>query len=70
MSSAPKLDASAAGAKLLNHPQRTLKRYDLLTMLYEKGRNSFRVVRATDKTTPLKFPAFLREFRDLDGALA
>jgi hypothetical protein len=60
---------SAAGAKLLNHPQRTLKRYDLLTLLYEKGRNRFRVVRATDKTTPLKFPVFLREEGEHSGSL-
>jgi hypothetical protein len=59
----------AAGATLLNHPKRTLKRYDLLTMLYEKGRNAFRVVRATDKTTPLKFPVFLREEGEHSGSL-
>jgi hypothetical protein len=60
---------NAAGAKLLNHPKRTLKRYDLLTMLYQKGRNTFRVVRATDKTTPLKFPVFLREEGEHSGSL-
>jgi hypothetical protein len=60
---------NAAGATLLNHPKRTLKRYDLLTMLYEKGRNQFRVVRATDKTTPLKFPVFLREEGEHSGNL-
>ena len=58
-----------AGAKLLNHPRRTLKRYDLLTMLHEKGRNNFRVVRATDKKTPLKFPVFLREEGEHSGSL-
>ncbi len=57
------------GAKLLNHPKRTLKRYDLLTMLHEKGRNNFRVVRATDKKTPLKFPVFLREEGEHSGSL-
>jgi hypothetical protein len=60
---------NAAGAKLLNHPKRTLKRYDLLTMLYEKGRNQFRAVRASDKTTPLKFPVFLREEGEHSGNL-
>ncbi len=60
---------NAAGAKLLNHPKRTLKRYDLLTMLHEKGRNSFRVVRANDKKTPLKFPVFLREEGEHSGSL-
>jgi hypothetical protein len=60
---------NAAGAKLLNHPKRTLKRYDLLTVLHEKGRNKFRVVRASDKTTPLKFPVFLREEGEHSGSL-
>jgi len=60
---------NAAGAKLLNHPRRTLKRYDLLTLLYEKGRNQFRAVRASDKTTPLKFPVFLREEGEHSGNL-
>jgi hypothetical protein len=60
---------NAAGAKLLNHPKRTLKRYDLLTLLHEKGRNNFRVVRATDKKTPLKFPVFLREEGEHSGSL-
>ncbi|HET6462885.1 MAG TPA: hypothetical protein VFH33_03710, partial [Candidatus Krumholzibacteria bacterium] len=60
---------NAAGARLLNHPRRTLKRYDLLTMLHEKGRNQFRVIRATDKKTPLKFPVFLREEGEHSGSL-
>ena len=33
---------NAAGAKLLNHPKRTLKRYDLLTMLHEKVSSSLK----------------------------
>ncbi|HET6347680.1 MAG TPA: hypothetical protein VFH88_01220 [Candidatus Krumholzibacteria bacterium] len=60
---------NAAGARLLNHPARTLKRYDLLTMLYQKGRNRFRVVRANDRTAPLNFPVFLREEGEHSGAL-
>jgi len=60
---------NAAGARLLNHPKRTLKRYELLTMLYEKGRNSFRVARASDKNAPLKFPVFLREEGEHSGSL-
>ncbi len=60
---------NAAGAKLLNHPTRTLKRYDLLSLLYQKGSNNFRVVRATDKTTPLNFPVFLREEGEHSGSL-
>jgi hypothetical protein len=60
---------NAAGARLLNHPKRTLKRYDLLTMLYEKGRNRFRVVRASGNTRGLHYPVFLREEGEHTGSL-
>lgn len=59
----------AAGARLLNHPKRTLKRYDLLTMLHAKGLNQFRVVRASERHAELKFPVFLREEGDHTGSL-
>lgn len=58
-----------AGARLLNHPQRTLKRYELLSMLYQKGRNRFRVVRAADRDAELTFPVFLREEGEHSGSL-
>ena len=59
----------AAGAPLLNHPTRTLRRYDLLTMLHAKGRNHFRVARASDRRADLTFPVFLREEGDHSGSL-
>jgi hypothetical protein len=59
----------AAGARLLNHPTRTLRRYDLLTMLHEKGRNHFRVVRANDRRTDLRYPVFVREEADHRGSI-
>lgn len=58
-----------AGARLLNHPIHTLRRFDLLTMLYEKGRNQFRVVRATDPATDLRYPVFVREEADHRGSI-
>ncbi len=58
-----------AGARLLNHPTRTLRRYDLLTMLYAKGRNRFRVARATDRAAELRFPVFVREEADHAGSI-
>lgn len=59
----------AAGAHLLNHPKRTLRRYDLLTTLYEKGRNRFRVIRANDRRTELRYPVFVREEADHRGSI-
>lgn len=59
----------AAGARLLNHPRRTMRRYDLLRTLHEKGRNSFRVARASDREAPISFPVFLREEGEHSGSL-
>jgi hypothetical protein len=59
----------AAGARLLNHPTRTLRRYDLLTMLHARGRNRFRVARATDAAAELGFPVFVREEADHRGSI-
>jgi hypothetical protein len=59
----------AAGARLLNHPQRTLRRYDLLTTLHAAGRNRFRVARATDRAAELQFPVFVREEADHRGSI-
>ena len=59
----------AAGARLLNHPTRTLRRYDLLTMLYAKGRNRFRVAHAADRAVELHFPVFVREEADHAGSI-
>lgn len=60
---------NAAGARLLNHPTRTLRRYELLTMLHESGRNAFRVARAADRSAKLNFPVFLREEGEHSGSL-
>jgi hypothetical protein len=60
----------AAGAKLLNHPTRTLMRYELLTRLHELGRNRFRVARATERVNHLRFPVFLRVENDHLGSLS
>ena len=60
---------SAAGARLLNHPRRTLRRYDLLSKLHALGRNDFTVVRATDRGARYKFPVFIREEGDHGGSL-
>ena len=55
-------DLSAAGehVRLLNHPTRSLRRYELLRALYEDGVNAFNVYRLTDQSTPERFPVFLR----------
>ena len=55
-------DLSTAGEhiRLLNHPTRSVHRYELLRSLYEDGVNAFNVYRLTDLGTPKYFPVFLR----------
>lgn len=56
------------GCRLLNHPVRSLCRYDLLKTLYARGTNRFDVHRAADGTIPRRFPVFLRREHDHAGS--
>jgi hypothetical protein len=48
-------------ARLVNHPLRSLRRFELLRRLYERGINDFNVYRVTEARQPSRFPVFLRE---------
>jgi hypothetical protein len=48
------------GIKLLNHPTRSMKRYELLRHLKEHGTNNFDVYQLTEVRSPQRFPVFLR----------
>jgi hypothetical protein len=62
---------SAAGQpRLLNHPARVLRRYDLLSTLHRAGINRFRAVRAHESWRDLRFPVFLREEDYHTGAVS
>jgi hypothetical protein len=50
--------------KLLNHPLRAMRRYELLRVLHERRFNDFDVYRLTEARTPLRFPVFLRQADD------
>lgn len=58
------------GVRFLNHPTRTLQRFELLDALYRSGRNEFRAVRVTDAWQELRFPLFVRDGSNHDGALS
>jgi hypothetical protein len=62
--------AKRDGMRILNHPTRTLKRFDLLAELRRRDWNEFRAVRATDDLTRLRYPVFLREERSHQGAVS
>ena len=59
--------AGEAGLRFLNHPTRTLQRFDLLSTMARIGRNDFRAVRATGDIASLRFPVFLRSEWDHGG---
>jgi hypothetical protein len=58
------------GVRILNHPIRTLRRYDLLAELRRLDLNEFRAVRASEDFTGLRYPVFIRAERSHDGAIS
>lgn len=56
--------------RVLNHPTRTLRRFDLLRLLYEKQINSFNAFRLEDDPKPGRFPVFIRGEDDHKGPLS
>jgi hypothetical protein len=61
------LSAAGSEVRLLNHPTKTLLRYDLLRRLHESGVNRFRAYRATETRAPRRYPVFLRLENDHTG---
>ncbi|CAD0227956.1 hypothetical protein [Planktothrix agardhii] len=59
---------SGKGIRLLNHPTGSMRRYELLRTLYEKGWNKFNVYRIIEERKPERFPVFLRGETDHAGS--
>jgi hypothetical protein len=55
------------GARILNHPARVLRRFDLLSALKQAGINSFAAWRAETFPAPGSFPVFIRNEYDHDA---
>jgi hypothetical protein len=53
-----------SGSTVLNHPTRSLRRYELLRRLNECGINDFNVYRLTESRKPQRFPVFVRNEED------
>lgn len=51
------------GFRFLNDARRTLRRYDLLVALHDRGWNDFRAFRPGDDLSRLRYPVFLRSER-------
>ena len=59
------LSGAGQGVRLLNHPTRSLRRFELLRALHDDGTNTFDVYRLADRRVPARFPVFIR--RDEHG---
>ncbi|HEY3145286.1 MAG TPA: hypothetical protein VGJ75_02995 [Dongiaceae bacterium] len=55
------------GARILNHPARVLRRFDMLTALKRAGINRFSAWRAESFPSPHSFPVFIRNEYDHDA---
>ncbi len=58
----------ASGTRVLNHPLRSMRRYDLLKMLRDRGTNHFDVWRVDDPKRDHRFPVFVRVENDHRGS--
>jgi hypothetical protein len=58
----------ASGCRLLNHPQRSLRRLELLDALHADGGNAFRAFRADTVGEPWRYPVFVRQEKEHNGA--
>ncbi len=63
-----RLEAAGPRVRLLNHPSRSMRRYELLRSLYERGSNAFDVQRLTEAREPTRYPVFLRGEHDHSGS--
>jgi len=56
--------------RVMNDPYRSLRRFDLLRLLRERGVNSFDVHRLVPGWRPERYPIFFRHEHDHDGAIS
>lgn len=63
------LAESGRDVRLLNHPARSMRRFELLRHLYDCGINDFNVYRVTDIDQPRRFPVFVRTESDHNGSM-
>jgi hypothetical protein len=63
------LASGGNGLRLLNHPSRTMRRYELLRTLYEQGVNTYNIFRLAECRLPRRFPVFIRGENDHRGSL-
>ncbi len=65
-----RLADAGEGVRLLNHPLKAMRRYELLEALSNAGINRYRVYRGDESGIEYRFPVFLREAADHTGNLS
>lgn len=65
-----RLAAAGDAVRLHNHPLRSLRRFELLSCLSERGQNRFRAHRPTAPGQPWRYPVFVRHEREHTGNLS
>lgn len=63
-----RLRAKMPRGSVLNHPTRSMRRYELLRNLHARGINAFNVYRLSEAREPQHYPVFLRRDSRHDGA--
>ncbi len=62
-------ERGGGSVRLLNHPTRSMRRYELLRALHERGVNRSNAYRLTEWRRPARFPVFLRVEDGHEGPL-
>ena len=62
------LAQAGKGIRQLNHPQQSMKRYELLTSLHKRNINHFNVYRAAEVNQVTDYPVFIRLADDHQGS--
>src|SRR5690606_21669013 len=65
---AERMQAQLPSGAVLNHPTRSMRRYELLRNLHARGINSFNVYRLSEAREPSHYPVFVRRDSGHDGA--
>ena len=63
------LQESGQGVRVFNDPIRSMRRFELLRHLHERGLNAFNVYRLTDVSQARRYPVFLRAEDGHEGSL-
>ncbi len=64
------LGTLGSAVRRINHPTLSMRRYDLLRTLHERGTNDFDAYRAGEERQPVRYPVFLRRENGHDGPLS